>query len=237
MISIIIPTLEEDRIIGNTLSYLTAHLKVPHEIIVSDGGSRDRTVEIARPLCDKLVVSEGQHSPARQRNNGARVAKGDLLVFFDADSFVPDIDAFIKCMGGRFDDASLLALAAPQRVDPARRTFFDIIIFEIDNLIVRFMNNVLHHGAGSGKCIVVRADAFRDVGGFDERFVFREDADLIARISKIGKTRYAPEIKVYHSGRRIHALGPIRFLASWMSNGTSAILGNKALVEEWRPIR
>lgn len=237
MISIIIPTLEEERIIAETLSYLRTHLKVPHEIIVSDGGSRDRTGEIARPLCDKLVVSGGKRSPARQRNSGARVAAGDLFIFFDADSFVPDMDAFIERVGKRFEDASLLALVAPQRVIPAQRKFSDILVFEIDNLIVRMMNNIFHIGAGSGKCIVVRADAFRAVGGFDEGLMFREDADFIQRISQIGETRFNPKITVYHSGRRIHALGALHFLLVWTTNGTAAILHKKALVEEWEPIR
>lgn len=59
----------------------------------------------------------------------------------------------------------------------------------------------------------------------------------MGRISKIGRTHFDGGLKVYHSGRRIHRIGPVRFLWGWVSNGTSAILRDKAIVDEWTPVR
>jgi glycosyltransferase involved in cell wall biosynthesis len=56
MLSIIIPTLNEEKIIKSTLSLLKSRLKIPHELIVSDGGSNDKTVSIAKEYADKVVV-------------------------------------------------------------------------------------------------------------------------------------------------------------------------------------
>lgn len=58
-----------------------------HEVIVVDAGSRDRTAELAKPLCDRLVVSE--KGRAIQMNAGAAVAKGDLFLFLHADTRLP----------------------------------------------------------------------------------------------------------------------------------------------------
>ena len=55
MISIIIPTLNEEKIIEATLCTLTSTLTIPHEVIVSDGGSSDRTVELAKKYAGAVV--------------------------------------------------------------------------------------------------------------------------------------------------------------------------------------
>ncbi len=80
MISIIIPTLDEEKLIETTLRSLKEGLTLPHEIIVSDGGSSDRTVEIARCFADQLVEHRGawRETIGQGRNQGARVAKGEL---------------------------------------------------------------------------------------------------------------------------------------------------------------
>ena len=63
MISIIIPTYNEEKIIGKTLSELKAKLTLPHEIIVTDDKSKDRTAEIARAYADQVLVPEKKHQP------------------------------------------------------------------------------------------------------------------------------------------------------------------------------
>src|SRR5205085_1564372 len=86
MISIIIPTLNEAKIIGSTLRTLAATLTLPHEVIVSDGGSSDRTAELAAPYATTVVVysGTGRQTIGEGRNEGAKLAAGDFLVFLDA---------------------------------------------------------------------------------------------------------------------------------------------------------
>ena len=106
-ISVIVPVLNEEKSIAATLDALQA--LAPHEIIIADGGSSDRTAEIVARFQVKLVAS--QRGRARQLNRGARQASGDVLLFLHADCRLPtsalnDIGAALsdaRFLGGRFD--------------------------------------------------------------------------------------------------------------------------------------
>ena len=82
MVSIIIPTLNEEEYIGHLLDCLQKQTFNNLEIIVADANSKDRTVEIAQMYRAKVV--KGGRS-AVGRNNGAAVAHGEILLFLDAD--------------------------------------------------------------------------------------------------------------------------------------------------------
>jgi rSAM/selenodomain-associated transferase 2 len=87
MISIIIPTLNEEIIIESTLKNIRMHiLNTPHEIIVSDGGSRDKTVATAEKFA---LVVKSEKGKAIQLNEGAKRAAGDILFFVQADTTIP----------------------------------------------------------------------------------------------------------------------------------------------------
>lgn len=87
MISIIIPTLNEEIIIESTLKNLKVHIQnTPHEIIVSDGGSCDKTVAIAEEFA---LVVKSEKGKAIQLNEGAIRAAGDILFFVQADTTIP----------------------------------------------------------------------------------------------------------------------------------------------------
>ncbi len=106
-ISIVIPVLNEEKSIAETVAALMP-LK-PHELIIVDGGSSDRTHEI----CNRLAVTVFSSPRGRglQMNHGARQATGDVLLFLHADTRLPgssidDIRGALrnpKCVGGRFD--------------------------------------------------------------------------------------------------------------------------------------
>ena len=238
MISIVIPARNEEKLIADTIRQFT-RLSMPHEVIVSDDGSSDRTVEIAREVADTVITFEGdRHAIGRARNAGVKVAHGDVFVFVDSDSFFPDPDAFFRHALKRLEeDPSLLGIACPQRVRPEIERFTDKFVYGLDNIITRTYNNILHHGTGSGKCIIVRKETFERIGGFREDLIFREDCNLLKRISKIGKTRYDPALIAYHSGRRIHRIGVIRFYYSWILNGLYVVFLDRARDKEWTPIR
>jgi glycosyltransferase involved in cell wall biosynthesis len=238
MISIIIPARNEEKIIAGTIEQFKS-LTVPHEVIISDDGSTDRTVEIARSVADAVVTYSGEkHVIARARNAGARVARGEMLIFADSDAYLPDSERYVQHALKRFQsEPELVGIATPQRVRPEIERFTDMLVFGFDNLHVRFFNNVLHHGQGCGKLMFVRKSAFEKVGGFDERLIFREDADFMGRLSKIGKTRFDPKLTVYHSGRRLHRLGVLGFYWSWISNGIGVVFFSKARDKEWTPVR
>src|SRR3954452_15423941 len=90
MLSIIIPTYNETQNIGQLIEYLQkAGDKAAMEIIVSDGGSLDATIAVAKDAGAKAMLSPVK-GRAAQMNYGASVAKGDILYFIHADTFPPD---------------------------------------------------------------------------------------------------------------------------------------------------
>ena len=94
MISFIIPTLNEETTIEKTLKNIK-EFSLDKEIIVSDGGSKDRTTEIAKRFTDKVLVhsKKERQNIAGGRNSGAKEAKGEFVVFVDADVLIPNINS------------------------------------------------------------------------------------------------------------------------------------------------
>lgn len=93
-ISVIVPALNEARVIGKTLDGLQLLRRRGHQVVLADGGSVDGTAELARPRVDRVVVS----APGRatQMNAGASCGDGDILWFLHADSQIPgNADALI----------------------------------------------------------------------------------------------------------------------------------------------
>ncbi len=98
MFSIIIPTLNEENIIDKAINqFLSVKNKYNIEIIVSDSGSSDQTVSIAKSISDKVVVYKNDNcNISKVRNLGAEYAKNEILVFLDADILIKDIDQFFN---------------------------------------------------------------------------------------------------------------------------------------------
>ncbi len=86
-ISVIIPVLNEAALIAQTLSTLQPLRAAGHELIVVDGGSSDDTIALSEPLADQIIrCSRGR---GRQMNGGAKIARGDILLFLHTDTLLP----------------------------------------------------------------------------------------------------------------------------------------------------
>lgn len=240
MISIIFAALNEEAYLGESIRSLKSQLTFPHEIIVSDGNSDDRTVEIARQLADKVVVYSGgrRQTIAQGRNAGAKAASGDFLIFMDADSRLQNPDALLQRAFANFDaDPKLVALTARLKVYPELETAADRIIFGILNFNLRMLNNVFHRGESTGEFQMIRRSAFEVVGGFRPDLVTREDADMFLRLSRIGRTRLDPQLTVLHSARRAHRIGWPRLLSLWVLNTLWVSVFDRAKTREWEVVR
>ncbi len=240
MISIIIPTLNEEKFIEGTLRALASALTLPHETIISDGKSTDRTAEIASRYADRVLVYKGvaRQTIAEGKNEGAKAARGDFFVFLDADVRIPDTNVFFSALLMRFErDHELVAVTVALGVEPAYATLADRAIFTLLNSTYFLFNNVLHIGNGSGEFQMIRASAFRRVKGYREDLPAGEDNDIFRRLSRIGKTRFCGDLTVFHSGRRAHKKGWPKVLYSWVKNGLSVFLFNKSAYKEWEKIR
>ncbi len=239
MISIIIPTLNEETTIGATLAALKTKLTLPHEIIVSDGGSDDTTVKIAKRYTPNVVIHSGaRQTIAQGRNAGAKRARGEFLVFLDADCSLEDPNAFFKTALEIFEqNPPLVALTGPIRILPATATRADKFMFPIINRSYRLMNNVLHFGIAMGEFQMISRSAFDAVKGYREDLPAGEDANMFYRLSRIGRTRMDPRLVIFDPGRRVHAIGWPRLLLTWFMNMTSIATVGKAYSNEWKVIR
>ena len=238
MISIIIPTYKEEKYIRDAILQFQ-DLSIPHEIIVTDDHSPDQTVAIAKSLSVKVLETENKHPTiAANRNAGARLASGDFLAFFDADSRVVDAGAFFARALGDFDTRkNLVAVTGAFWVSPPIASLADRCVYAIFNIVHYVKNDLLHVGEAPGKFQMIRREAFEKLHGFREDLVSREDGDMFQRLNKIGRTIADAKLIIYHSGRRSRAIGWPKLLYIWMRDSFSVAVSNKSRSKEWVAFR
>jgi GT2 family glycosyltransferase len=241
MISIIIPTLNEEKVIQETLRRLRQIKKHDVEIIVSDGGSKDKTTKLAEPLSDQVVVhkSKSRQTIAEGRNMGGFVAQGEYLLFLDADVRLVDAENFLETLIERFEnDRKLVAATVRIMISPEHATLTDKILSTLMIDWPHYMNNnILKTGSSSGEIQFMRKSAFDKVGGFNPKLVSCEDINMFERLAKIGRTRMFYDLRVYHSGRRFHKVGWPKILYTWMVNIIYYKLFGRSKSEEWTVVR
>lgn len=239
MISFVIPTLNEIKSLESTLQNLTSY-SGPHELIVSDGDSTDGTIELSGRYTDNVVVHKhpDRQTIAQARNMGAARASGDYIVFVDADVVVPDIDSFFATALTVFQRRpDVVALTVKYRVLPETRQWFDHWVFVMLGLQFWFQNNVLGVGGAGGEFQMIAAEAFTEVGGFDEHLVAAEDMDLFRRLSGMGRTHFERRLTVYHTARRAHQIGWPKLLWSWFLNSISVQFRHRSVSTQWEEVR
>lgn len=208
MLSIVIPTLNEEKFLPRLLNNIKEQRHVDYEVIVSDGGSKDKTTSIAKEFGCRVFVDK-KRSPARQRNNGANITRGDTILFLDADTELAN--NFLFNSYNEFKERNL-NLAG----------FY--LIFNSHLFIYRFFEFFYHLAcflgqyffpASVGVGIMVRSEDHQKVKGFDESIFIGEDYDYIKRLSKIGRYRMIRSSKLYFSVRRLEKEGVLRVLWKW----------------------
>jgi glycosyltransferase involved in cell wall biosynthesis len=239
--SVVIPALNEEKLILNLLSVFTPALKNKYQIDVtlSDGGSSDSTLELSRHRVDRLIEhkEDFKQNISRGRNSGAMNSPGDVLIFLNADTFIPDADVFFKRVVEILRDGRVSAIACPVYVFPAEEKFFDKVFHAVYNLYIRLLNNLVM-GMGRGECHIIRKDRFMKEGGYNEKFMAGEDFDLYRRIKRSGgKIFFAGDLKVYESPRRYRKYGYTRVLTAWIKNAFYILLFGRSASKEWEPVR
>ncbi len=186
-ISIIIPALNEEAIIGQTLQRL-AYQK-PDEIIVADGGSKDGTIKIAKDFAAVISAPRGR---ARQMNAGARIATGDILVFLHVDTELPS-NALEKIL-------SIIRQGQAKAGKFRLRFRPETLRLKLYASYTRFQ--FFSYG---DQAFFVRKDLFDTMGGFREDVPF-EDIDFYTRLRKKTKPVILPDL-VITSTRRFQKVG------------------------------
>jgi glycosyltransferase involved in cell wall biosynthesis len=178
-VSIIIPTKNEEIDLPKLLESIENQTVAPIEVIVADGGSEDNTVEIAKNFGVKVI--EGG-MPGVGRNNGAKVAQGEILLFMDADTyFLEEKDLFE--IYNTFEKENYDIASCRFKTEKASR-FTQYLLNFLKWFGTRKYNPILRLDFGA--FMLIRKDPFHRVNGFNENLTMMEDTDIVQKLVKLG---------------------------------------------------
>lgn len=222
MVSIVIPTLNEEKYLPRLLESIKGQEFSEYEVIVSDGGSNDQTSVIAASWGAEFIVDDSIKHPSAQRNNGAKAAKGEILLFLDADSVLPS--GFLLAASQEFSQKKLSAAGFFVRFNPDRPAYR--IYSGVSNLICRF-KQYTKHPAAIGAGIMSSRAVHEEINGFDLEVLLAEDYDYCERASQKGKFRMIESVKILYSARRIEKEGFWRSGLKWLHMGVYTMTHRK----------
>lgn len=204
MISIIIPTLNEQENISRLLTGLMKENSIDYEIIIVDGGSKDRTLEIVNQF--PIIICKSLRGRGEQLCEGFKRASGDIILFLHADSTISGsplkaiyetLDRDPKLIGGNFslkfdgkDDFSLW----------------------LNGFYKWLRDHNIYYG-DSG--IFIRRNILEKIGGISNRALM-EDYDLVKRMEKIGPTCNIKNPTLITSSRRFYGRSKWSIILGWV---------------------
>jgi glycosyltransferase involved in cell wall biosynthesis len=235
--SVIIPTLHEEKSIGHTLASIqNAAINSNHsiEMIIVDGGSRDRTREIANKYTNNVLLFK-EPGIARARNHGAMNAIGDILVFIDADTRIPK-NFFNKIHHtlNNFDVVGANCNSMPCRTINPTKT--EAGFYKMWSVVRRGVYKFKPCGTGENG-IIIKKKTFNKIRGFREDLETIEDLDFVFRASRFGRFVFLKDITIYETIRRFREMRMPRFILTYVSNFFYYILTRKTNVKKWKPVR
>jgi glycosyltransferase involved in cell wall biosynthesis len=198
-LSIIIITLNEENNLENCINSLldgsqlsSKKIKIPIEIIVSDGGSTDRTLDIAKKFADVVIKSLPGRS--RQCNKGARIAKSENLLFLHSDTTLTP-SSLLRILHYLNDPCYIGGAFSKKWVwsqNSSVSKFIKVFVFVfqgIGNLVSRTFRTYPADNA-----IFIRKKFFNELNGFRNMWIC-EGFDLINRMKKFAKNSYLTKNK------------------------------------------
>ncbi|MEM5831524.1 MAG: glycosyltransferase [Candidatus Aenigmatarchaeota archaeon] len=201
MLSVIVPAHNEERYIEKCLSSLLNQKYKDYEIIVVNDGSTDKTEQIVKEFQKKskrikLLSFKQGHSAAFARNRGAEKAKGEILVFIDADQFVKK--DFLSKIAKNFQNKEIEALVG--KTLGASQTFIGKCYAARKWLfwLTRQNKKQILTKDKPGCILAIRKKTFLDLKGYNEAIFYREDSDFADRTKERHKVLFNPQIIIYH---------------------------------------
>jgi rSAM/selenodomain-associated transferase 2 len=221
-VSVIIPTLNEENCLAQTLEHVRLHN--PHEIIVVDGGSTDRTREIAATTADLFV--QAPRGRGSQMNEGAKVASGKILVFLHADCML---------------ETGALASAEECLLKPGVAAGCFSMVVASPGVLYRwidFVADVRVRFAGliyGDQGMFVRRNLFAQLGGFPT-YKLMEDVFFSRTLRRHGRLAVAMR-RIFVSPRRWRRNGIVRqTIGNWALLGLAAGGVHPDRLADWYPV-
>ena len=224
ILSIIIPTYNEEEYLPVLLESIKKQNFSDYEVIVADANSTDRTREIAEEYgC--AIVDGGL--PAVGRNNGAKVAKGEYLIFLDSDLVLTD--DYLRNVIYEFK-MERLGIAITQML-PMSNKIEDKLFHDFANYFMIGVENIKPHGAGCYG-IIAKKELHDECNGFDESLTFGEDTDYIERLAKKEPFKVLRNAKIGVSTRRLEEEGITTLIKQYGKSTVNDFLGKRTDAEE-----
>lgn len=241
LLSIIIPVLNEEKLLPQLLRQLNLpelRKLFDYEIIISDGGSVDKSIEIALQYADKVIVKESgkKENIAVGRNKGAEHASGELLLFINADIYFENPVDFFLFIKNEFFHSQYSAMTCTVEVFPELQILSDKLYHGFYNNYFYFLNKI-KIGMGRGECQLLRREVFSAMNGYNVEFAAGEDFDLFRRIARHYKILFKKDFRVFESPRRYRKYGYIHITLSWFKNSVSIFLRGRAISKIWEEVR
>jgi len=206
MLSIVIPTLNEEKYLPLLLESIKKQDFKDYEVIVADAGSKDRTVQIAKKYGCRIAAGG---LPAKGRNQGAMIAKGSIFLFLDAEAILPE--HFLKRILLEFKERKLEIASCglePITKNKAYRILNDILY----NWPVRLLADVFPY---TYNFILVKKEIHKKIQGFDEGITLGEDHAYSREAAKIAKFGFLKLSKLTLLPRRFEHEGWLTISAKY----------------------
>ncbi len=184
MISVIVPTLNSESTLALCLkSIFDQHISLPFEVIVSDCGSSDTTVQIAKRFNAHITLSQ-KKSASAARNKGAQISSGSYLAFIDSDVVLSDnwLEQNFQSLNETIFDVSQSPV-----IPSGPSTFINSYRKQLSKIYTKGTYNhidvdqVPKMTVNTAACML-KKEAFVKAEGFDENLLKLEDTDLMTRI-------------------------------------------------------
>jgi glycosyltransferase involved in cell wall biosynthesis len=222
MLSVIIPAKNEEKYLPLLIDSIAKQKFPSLEIIVSDASSSDNTCKIANEYCCRVV--EGGII-AKGRNSGARIAKGDIFLFIDADVILPE--NYVKTALSEFHKRKLDiagTLQAPIPTNMKRKNFLYKLFYGTANMGMKLMQKSSR--PFMQVCMFVKKQVHEDICGFDEKLIFAEDSEYAVRAVQSGyKFGILKTAKVKISPRRFEDKKSIKLAIIYLLLNLTRLLG------------
>ncbi len=212
MISIVIPSFNEEENIASCLISLSNQTvsRSSYEIIVVDGGSKDRTREIANEYADLVFIQESERVGGA-RNDGIRRAKGDIVATTDADTILPP--DWIERVIGLFSDPDVVQVYGP--VYPVEGGIKNNISLFLANTFARlgYVTKTIYFTLGCNTAfrrdVVLKAGLYQTIDAGD-------DLEIARRMRHYGTIKFDNHLKVGFSMRRYQQFGTLKSIYEWL---------------------